>query len=66
MQEFDRYMRLPEVMRVTAMCRSTIYDKMAAGAFPRRVQLSINCVAWRHSEIAAWMKAPMEWRDLYT
>lgn len=59
--ETDRYMRLPEVMRVTGMCRSTIYDKMAAGTFPQRVRLSINCVAWRESQVSQWMDAPMEW-----
>ncbi|AYJ85323.1 AlpA family phage regulatory protein (plasmid) [Sphingomonas paeninsulae] len=57
----DRFMRLPEVMRVTGMCRSTIYAKMADGAFPAQVKLSINCVAWRGSDISGWMENPMAW-----
>lgn len=58
----DRFMRLPEVARVTGMCRSSIYAKMAAGAFPARIQLSVNCVAWRASDISGWMENPMAWQ----
>ena len=57
----DRMVRLPEVLLVTGLSRRTIYRKMEVGQFPESVQLSHNCVAWRESELSAWIAAPMEW-----
>ena len=33
----DRMLRRPEVEQVTGMARTTIYDGMAAGTFPKPV-----------------------------
>lgn len=57
----DRFIRLPEVIERSGLSRRTIYRKMAAGAFPRSVALGDNAVAWRESELQAWMDAPMKW-----
>lgn len=57
----DRYLRLPEVMRLTGLSRATIYRKIGDGSFPARVQISTNCVAWHESEVDAWRAAPMAW-----
>lgn len=58
----DRFIRLPEVIERSGLSRRTIYRKMAAGEFPRSVALGDNAVAWRESELLAWMQAPCEWR----
>ena len=50
-----RYIRRPEVQALTGLSRSTIYDLMAKGAFPRPVRLTAKAVAWRDSEIADWL-----------
>jgi len=34
----DRLLRLPEVQRLTGLCRSAIYEQMQSGAFPRSVK----------------------------
>ncbi|MBA3053762.1 MAG: AlpA family transcriptional regulator [Sphingomonadales bacterium] len=60
----ERLLRLPEVLDHTGLSRRTIYRKMAEDAFPASVKLGVNAVAWRESEIVAWMAAPMEWRSL--
>jgi prophage regulatory protein len=39
--------RLPVVLRVTGLGRSTIYRWIAAGSFPAPVRLGTRAVAWR-------------------
>ncbi|WP_127995718.1 helix-turn-helix transcriptional regulator [Piscinibacter defluvii] len=47
-------LRLPEVMRLTGLGRSTIYRLLAAGQFPSPVQLSVRAVGWRRSDVDHW------------
>ena len=51
----DRYIRRPAVQDMTGLSRSTIYDLMAKGAFPRPVRLTAKAVAWPESAIAEWL-----------
>ncbi len=55
--EYDRLLRLKEVMRVTGLGRNTIYRRMREGTFPRQVRIGPNSVAWLQSDISAWMSA---------
>ena len=52
-------MRLPEVLRCTGLSRSTLYDKVSKGHFPKQIPLGANIVAWRESEVLAWMRNPI-------
>ena len=47
-------LRLPEVMRLPGLGRSTIYRLLAAGQFPSPVQLSVRAVGWRRSDVDHW------------
>lgn len=58
----DYFLRFPDVLARTGLSRRTIYYRMAAGTFPQSVALGPNSVAWRESELLAWMDAPLEWR----
>jgi len=51
----ERFLRLPEVMHLCGISRSTIYDLISRNAFPQQVSLGGKNVAWLNSEIAAWM-----------
>lgn len=51
----DRHLRRPAVEELTGLSRSTIYDLMAKGAFPRPVRLTAKAVAWPESVIAEWL-----------
>ena len=53
----DRFLRRKEVEHVTGLGRSTIYDKMAAGEFPKPIPISGGAVGWLETEIAAWQQA---------
>ena len=56
-------LRRHDVERVTGLPRSTIYDKVAKGTFPKPVQLSERAVGWLENEIADWQKARIAARD---
>ena len=51
-----RFLRLPEVMARTGLSRSTIYVRVAAGAFPRPVALGGRAVGWIEAEVDAWVR----------
>jgi len=50
-----RLLRRPEVERLVGLKRSTIYDLMARGEFPRPVRIGIRAVAWAESDICDWV-----------
>ncbi|EHA1081421.1 TPA: AlpA family transcriptional regulator [Photobacterium damselae] len=51
-----RFIRLKEVMYVTGLGRSSIYNYMAEGRFPKTVSLGGRAVAWVESEVEQWIK----------
>ncbi len=53
----DRFLRLREVERLTALTRATLYRRIAAGSFPHPVQVGPRRVAWRERDVAAWQQA---------
>ena len=54
--ELDPFLRLPLVEVATGLKKSTIYLLMKRGEFPRCVQITPRCVAWRKSRIAKWLE----------
>jgi prophage regulatory protein len=50
-------LRLPAVMHVTGLSRSTLYRLIADEQFPRPVRLGPHAVAWRRSDVEAWSEA---------
>ena len=51
-----RIVRLPDVQARTGLSRSTIYVRVAAGSFPKPVQLGGRAVGWIESEVDAWIR----------
>lgn len=47
--------RRREVEKLTGLSRSTLYEQMAKGRFPRPVRLTQRAVAWRASDISEWL-----------
>jgi len=48
------FLRMPAVVRLTGLGRSTIYRLMAESKFPRSVRLGDRAVAWRQSDVDRW------------
>lgn len=53
----DRFMRLPAVIEVCGIGKTTIYDQIRQGIFPSPIPLGAKSVGWLASEIEAWMAA---------
>lgn len=49
--------RLPTVLKVTGLGRSTIYRWVADGSFPPPVRLGPRAVAWRWSDLDEWTRS---------
>ncbi|HEJ7990393.1 TPA: AlpA family transcriptional regulator [Serratia liquefaciens] len=51
----ERFIRLPEVLYITGLSRSTVYEMMSRKQFPVQVSLGGKNVAWLASEVEQWM-----------
>jgi prophage regulatory protein len=49
--------RLPTVLKITGLGRSTIYRWIAEGSFPAPVRLGRRAVAWRWSDLDRWTQS---------
>ena len=59
-----RFIRLKEVMLVTGLGRSSIYNYMAEGRFLKTVSLGGRTVAWVESNIELWMTEKVAARNV--
>lgn len=50
-------LRLPDVMRFTGLRRTSIYQMMADGIFPRSVKLGPRSTGWRVGDLRTWLQA---------
>ena len=55
-----KVLRLDRVVEVTGLARSTVYKYMAAGIFPKSINLGPRCVGWLEAEIHAWIDARLK------
>lgn len=46
-----------DVVELTGLCYTTIYNLEKAGTFPARRQLSPGRVAWMRSEVGSWLQS---------
>ncbi|QJF51977.1 helix-turn-helix transcriptional regulator [Roseobacter ponti] len=51
----DTHLRRPAVQAVTGLSRSSIYEMMDKGEFPRPVRIGKRAVAWPQSAVEAWL-----------
>ena len=53
-------------MQKTGRARTTIYDSIRAGTFPRPVPLGGGAVAWVSTEVESWVSDRISERDAST
>ena len=53
----DRFLRMPEVLRITGISRAQVYVLMSQNKFPRQTKISDGgkAAGWLQSEVAEWM-----------
>ena len=52
----ERLLHRQEVEERTGLARSTIYEWMAAGRFPRPVRVGNRGVRWRERDVQRWVE----------
>lgn len=55
-----RMLRLAQVIDVTGLGKTKIYELQAEGRFPMRVKLTAHSVAWIEDEVQAWLAQRIE------
>jgi prophage regulatory protein len=58
-----RVLRLPAVIEKAGPSRSTIYEGIAAGTFPKPIRLGPKSVGWLESEVDRWIEERVAERD---
>lgn len=53
----QRLLRLPEVIAILGLSRSTIYSHIKTGHLPKPIHLSVRTVAWPSSEVESVINA---------
>ena len=53
-------LRLPQVCKVTGLCRSMIYQLEAERRFPCRIKLGLRAVGWIEGEVQEWLAIRIE------
>lgn len=59
-QRMDSILRLPKVLEVTGLSKSTLYRMARDGDFPRPVRIASQLVGWRASLIQKWIESREE------
>ena len=50
-----KILRLPDVTNITGLSRSSIYQKISDGDFPKQISLGAKSVGWVESDIQTWI-----------
>ncbi|GAB3529174.1 AlpA family phage regulatory protein [Photobacterium alginatilyticum] len=59
-----KFLKLQQVMDKTTLCRSSIYNLIKTGDFPKNVTVMGKRKAWLESDIEDWMMSKMESAEL--
>jgi prophage regulatory protein len=51
----ENLLRLKQVREACALSRSELYRRIQLGEFPRPVAIGARAVAWKQSDIQAWI-----------
>ena len=50
-----RFIRLPQVVEMTGLGKTTIYRWINHGTFPKQIQIGGKSVVWNEREVIDWM-----------
>ena len=50
---------MPDVLEQTGLSRSTIYEMIGRGEFPRQFSLGPRAVGWSSEDVSAWVNSKM-------
>ena len=60
----QKILKLPDVMKETALSRSSIYAFIRTNSFPKPIRLGARAVGWLETEISEWISQKAESRGV--
>ena len=51
-----RFIKLPQVISITGLSRSAVYQAISEGRFPKQINLGARSIAFLESEVQEWME----------
>jgi prophage regulatory protein len=58
-----KFIRLPEVIKLTGLPKSTIYRRIAENSFPKQIQIGGKTVIWTEESIRKWQSKYLSAND---
>ncbi len=58
-----RFLKIKQVLEMTAKCKTSVYKAISEGTFPKPVHVGEKRVAWIEQEILEWMSGRIRERD---
>jgi prophage regulatory protein len=55
--------KLPSVINISGLSRTSIYNRIEEGTFPKQISLGERSVGWVKSEIISWIDSRIKARD---
>ena len=55
--EQPKFIKLPEVVSICCMSKTSIYAAIRKGKFPKPVKLGNRCAVWVQSEVHGWVNS---------
>ena len=59
----NKILKLADVIETTGKCRSSVYQHISEGTFPKQINLGPRAVGWLESEIQSWLDSRIQKRD---
>lgn len=56
-----RFIRIPEVLELAQIGRTTLWRMVKNGRFPKPTRIGPNSVAWRELDYESWAENPEKW-----
>lgn len=53
----EKFIRLPQVIELTARSKPAIYADIKCGVFPAPIKIGLRAVAWLESDVVRWMSS---------
>lgn len=60
--DMNKLLPVAAVLALTGISRSSLYDLIGRGGFPRPVQITVRRVGWRASSVVEWIESRPETR----
>jgi len=52
----DRFIKIPETVKLTSLSRTVLYEKIKRGEFPKQIKLSERTTVFSYNAVMEWIE----------